>query len=202
MSELKTDGYKSREGFSLVELIITIAIMVVMVGGAALSIGLLRSADTQGLASGINGSLTDLKAYTESQKGPIYLYIYKVNGEGYYAHYSFPDEHGVNHLDPASFSSGSAFTAVYGDGDQKLGSDALDVKVEMGAGAPMDITGANYYVIQIQKKDGSYLDVTNESGTFTRPVPKWIGVYKSGETDPDYKVVLAKGTGLHFSEQQ
>ncbi len=206
MSELKTDGYKSREGFSLVELIITIAIMVVMVGGAALSIGLLRSADTQGLASGINGSLTDLKAYTESQKGPIYLYIYKVNGEGYYAHYSFPDEHGVNHLDPASFSSGSAFTAVYGDGDQKLGSDALDVKVaydDGSGGVTMeDITGANYTVIRIQKKDGSYLDVANESGTFTKTVPKWIGVYKSGETDPDYKVVLAKGTGLHFSEQQ
>ena len=199
MSEHKTDKYKSREGFSLVELIIAIAIMVVMVGGATLSISLIRSADTQGLASGINGALTDLKAYTESRKGPIYMFIYKVDDDGYYAHYSFPDSSGVNSTDPGSF------TPAFQEGDQRLGTDALDVKVayDNGSGSEQikDIKGTDYYVIQIQKKDGSYLDVKCVVGPVIS-VPKWFGVYKSGEDEPDYKVVLAKGTGLHYSEQQ
>ena len=198
MSELRTEKYSSRAGFSLVELIVTIAIMVVMVGGAALSIGLLRSADTQGLASGINSSLTDLKAYSESQKGPIYMYIYKVDDDGYYAHYSFPDSSGVNSDDV------TAFTCTKQEGDQKLGSDALEVKVNYDDDPDhyVKIEGSDYYVVQIQKKDGSYLDVESPGGSVYNAVPKWFGVYKSGEANPDYVVKLGKGTGLHYSEQQ
>ena len=210
MPELNKVGYSKRGGFSLVELIITIAILAVMVGGAALSIGLMRSADTQGLASGINGSLTDLKAYSESQRGPIYLYIYKVDGDGYYAHYAFPDSTGVNTDKPEDFDGTKK------DGDHKLGSDSLVVGVyydDSPEATPVVLTdGGDFAAIQIQKKDGAYVDVTQEVPdpvdpsstveTVFQTVPKYFGVFKSGETDPEYKVVLAKETGLHYSEQQ
>ena len=212
MSEPKINKYLSRDGFSLVELIITIAIMAVMVGGAALSIGLLRSADTQGLASGINSSLTDLKAYSESQRGPIYLCIYKVDGDGYYAHFGFPDPTGVSTDKPQDFDGTKK------DGDHKLGSDSMTVKVVYPAGTyppddEIELTdGGDFAAIQIQKKDGAYVDVMQESPdpydptktveTVFQPVPECFEIYKSGETTPDYKVVLAKETGLHYSEQQ
>ena len=124
-----------RDGFSLIELIIAIAILAIFVGVISLSIGLLRSADTKGLASGINGSLTDLKAKTESHQGPYYLHIYKAT-DGYYAHFG----------DTASFEIPSDVGS-----DERLGASNLIVKTDS-----VEIDGTNSVVVKIQKKDGAY----------------------------------------------
>ena len=166
-----------KAGFSLIELIIVIAIMAVFVGIATLSIGLIRSADTRGLASAINDSLTDLKSYTESHKGPYHMFIYKVNDSGFYSH----------------FQEGATFTAPDSpiSGDKRLGMATLDVKfTPVGASSETTITEKGAYAeFQIQKKDGSYLEA-----------PESLSVYKGSTCD--FKVLLTKDTGLHYVEQQ
>ena len=170
-----------KAGFSLIELIIVIAIMAIFVGIATLSIGLIRSADTRGLASAINDSLTDLKSYTESHKGPYHMFIYKIDDSGFYSHF----QEGADFTPPTS----------PGSGDKRLGMATLKVDFVDGLdGSTKTIgddseSGKVFAKFRIQKKDGSYLDA-----------PKSLSVFKGSTCD--FKVLLTKDTGLHYVEQQ
>ena len=160
-----------REAFSLIELVIAIAILTIFVGVVSLSVSLLRSSDTRGLANGVNGALTDLKAYTQSYHGPYYMFIYK-NNKGYYAHFDSSPTFDVPTEEPA-------------DGDEKLGAADLVLKTDTG-----ELASGDKVMLKIQKKDGAYASA-----------PKYFEVYESEEeTDPEYKVILAKNTGLHYIE--
>ena len=180
---------KQKEGFSLIELIIAIAILVIFVGIVSLSTALLRRADTKGLASGVNDSLTDLKALTEAHTGPFYLHIYK-NDNGYYAYY---DEN-------------IAFTAPgYTDPPvgERIGSSSLGLLVSYDGSSAEDVTEEKTVTIQMQKKDGAYKDLIkkNESGAdeLVKVAPRYFLIKLRNRLD--YKVVLAKATGLHYMEQ-
>ncbi len=133
MSKMKKN---QKDGFSLIELVIAIAVLAIFVGMISLSTALLRSADTKGLASGINDALTNLKSLTESHQGPYYLHIYKTEN-GFYANYS----------DKVDMDSS--------DNSEKLGSSVLNVKYFDGA-TEVDIEDDVYSTVKIQKKDGAY----------------------------------------------
>ncbi len=170
----------SREGFSLIELIIAIAILAIFVGVVSLSVGLLRSADTKGLASHINDSLTDLKAVTQAHTGPYYLHIYR-DEDAYWK----------------CFDSNSTFAKpATNESQNRLGPDSMAVKVisPTGSDSLLGNSGSESVTVSIKKKDGSY-----NSG-----IPVAFEVYKSsdGSGTPDYKVILAEKTGLHYLEQQ
>lgn len=132
---MKENRRQMREGFSLIELVIAIAILAIFVGITSLSVAMLRSADTKGLANGINNSLTDLKSKTESYTGPCYLHIYKTDN-GFYANFSTePDFAG-------------AVT-----GDERLGAASMTVSADSGD----EISGSTVCTVQIRKKDGAYV---------------------------------------------
>lgn len=131
---MRKSGYREREGFSLVELIIAIAILALMVGIISLSIGLIRSADTKGLANGINSSLTDLKAETTAHHGTTYMYIYEDDGD-YYAGYSTKNTFALDEIYQ---------TKKLGDSGMTLLADSTSVD------------STHPVMIRIQKKDGSY----------------------------------------------
>lgn len=183
---MKRKMSERKDGFSLMELLIAISILTIFVGVVSLSIGLLRSVDTRGLASSINDSLTDLKSTTEAHKGPFYLHIYK-NDSGFFS----------------QFSDSPTFSAPTAD-DVRLGSASLDVNVSYNGveDDEVPISDTTSCTILMQKKDGAYYagTVTDESGTDTTlQVPRYF-VIKNG-TRADYKVYLAKETGLHYLEQ-
>ncbi|MEE3468498.1 MAG: prepilin-type N-terminal cleavage/methylation domain-containing protein [Eubacterium sp.] len=168
-------AYRNKEGFSLMELIITIAIMVVFVGMVSLSFALMRSADTKGLASGINDSLTDLKADTESHAGPYYLHIYKAE-DSYYSTFTETEA-----FDPDTLEKPVG---------TKLGAPNLSVKYKDTTTGRMVCIGEDDVIatVQIRKKDGAYLKA-----------PPYFDVYNG--TTLEYRVVLAKDTGLHYVEK-
>ena len=53
---------KERDGFSLMEMIIVIAILGMITGGIAVTYNMVRSADVKGMAYDIDSSLTNLKS--------------------------------------------------------------------------------------------------------------------------------------------
>ena len=163
--------HMKRDAFSLIELVITIAIMVIFVGVVSLSVALLRSTDTKGLANGINDSLTDLKSMTEAHRGPYYLYIYKADDSFY-----------------ATYSESNTFAKPDEPTGTKLGSASLIVKVKDYSGDVKEISGDVYVPVQILKKDGSY-----------KTCPSQFDVYN--DTKLEYSVILTKDTGLHYIEQ-
>ena len=77
--------WKERRGFSLIELVITIALLGILVGSAAVMFGYLRYADTKEAAERVNMELSNLRIDTMSKTGDRkYLYIYLISGDGYY----------------------------------------------------------------------------------------------------------------------
>ena len=68
---------KERDGFSLVEMIIIIAIVGILTGGIAISYNLVRSADVKGMAYDIDSSLNNLKCNIMGSNKQLFMYLYK-----------------------------------------------------------------------------------------------------------------------------
>ncbi len=194
-----TEYGKKREGFSLIELVIAIAILAIFSGTVALSIGILRSTDTKGLANGINDSMTDLKAFTESRTGPFYLHIYKTDN-GFYSRFD-----ALPKMDTIPDDT---------SGDERLGASTLRVDAvwtnDDGTVSERKTIGNDDYVqsVQMRKKDGAFEPniSVNEGGSLTPtlyPLPNRFEV-KDADTDDaevEYVVYLSRDTGQHFLEQ-
>lgn len=129
---------RSREGFSLVELIIVIAIMGTLVGLTAYGFGYMKLADAKGLANGINSGLSELKSESMAKNEPVYMHLFERDGS-YFLYYSDnsacdTDEDGKN-----------------------LGSSQMSIKLdgtELGAGGTKSF--------HIRKKDGAFEAVGGE----------------------------------------
>ncbi|MBO4396689.1 MAG: prepilin-type N-terminal cleavage/methylation domain-containing protein [Eubacterium sp.] len=196
---MRENNHIQRDGFSLVELIITIAVMAILIGILSLSVSLMNSADTRGLANGINDSLTDLKSLTESHEGPYYLHIYKKDS-GFYANFgdtvdfTVPDDPGDDErLGKATMkveledSVTTTTPKVDGDGNPVLGSDGTQEVESTTTTTKRELEEDQVTTIKIKKKDGSY-EIAPSAFSVTR------------EGNADYKVILAKDTGIHYVE--
>ena len=140
---------------------------------------MLRSADTKGLASGINDSLTELKSMTEAHTGPYYLHIYKTDEGGFFAGYTEGDEEFAPSDDDTRLGP-SNLTVVANVKSVSEGGTESTTPTEIVAGDE-----STYITIQMKKKDGSY-----------ESCPESFEV-KNGDVT-DYTVVLVKDTGLHY----
>lgn len=129
-----------REGFSLVEMIIVIAIMGILTGGVALSYNLICEADTKGAAYDIDNELTELKSRNMAGNKTIYMHLYQYAGSYYIA-----------------YSDNATFTAT--TDAKKIGEDGVQIsyKDETGSIAPVSMLH-----ISIQKKDGAFLQAPDE----------------------------------------
>ena len=168
---------KKQPGFSLVELIIVIAIMALMASGVAVSIGLLRSSDTKKLANEINSSLTTLRSDNMAKSELSYMHIYHYNDD-YYIQMS---------KDPTPSEDGSG---------KNIGSGSVSVRfkgesnISLGSGLTSTLTFC------INKKDGSFQPKVNN--TELKPTSE-IEI-SSINTSTKYRIVLVRDTGRHYME--
>ena len=169
---------REREGFSLVEMIVTIALMAILIGLASLSISLLSASDTKALASHINDSLSELKSVNESNDGIYFLHIYK-SSDGFFAKIDENGHYGV---------------PTNNDGATRLGAANLKVEAVFAAGSSSEITGTSNILLGVKKKDGSFWNP--DGATAGHPVVKKIEISDGGDTE--HTVTIAKDTGLHY----
>ena len=165
-----------RRGFSLVELVITIAVIAILVGGVALSVVMLRSADTKGAAYEIQSRLTDLKSRTTGGKKQPYLYLYQLN-EAYYLDVSDKDPDHYIRTEKSKEIGDTGMTITYGKAKKYL------------KDAPND-----FLCMAFQKKDGAFL----VSGKCE--CPEIITVQADNATT--YEVHMVQDTGHHYIEQK
>ena len=121
-----------REGFSLIELMIVIALLAILTGGAALSYNLVRSADTKGTAYDIDSALTELKSRNMSRNKLLYLHLYRYQGTYY-----------IDYTESESYTPG-------GDGTE-IGDREVTITCDGTA-----LADGDEVTIGIQKKDGAF----------------------------------------------
>ena len=71
---------KERDGFSLMEMIIVIAILGMITGGIAVTYNMVRSADVKGMAYDIDSSLTNLNSKIMGSIKQLFMHLYKQSG--------------------------------------------------------------------------------------------------------------------------
>ena len=147
-----------KDGFSLVELIITISIIAILTGLAAFGFGYLRTADAKGTANAINSGLSDLKAENMTKNKKIYMHLYEYDGS-YYIHYTSEDEESSFSPDGSGKEIGKSTVTVSCDGTEM--SDGSDVR------------------FSVRKKDGAFthgpkqIDVSASNGSHYRIKLVW-----------------------------
>ena len=122
---------KERDGFSLVEMIIIIAIVGILTGGIAISYNLVRSADVKGMAYDIDSSLTNLKSKNMGSNKQLFMHLYKQSGN-YFIDYTKEESYTPS-----------------GEGES-VGESGISLKYD-----GKELTDGEVITIGIQKKDGA-----------------------------------------------
>ena len=173
---MKTKSALVRKGFSLVEMIIVIAIMGILVGTVGLSIGLLRSTDTKGAAYDINSKLTDLKSRTTGGKEQPYLYLYFFD-ETYYLDFSYTEPDAYTPSKNAKEIGDANLNILYGS-DKKSLHDAPN----------------KFLCLAFRKKDGAFL----VEGKCECPET----IYVEADDASAYVIHMVQDTGHHYVEEK
>lgn len=79
---------KKNGGFTLIELIVVVAILAIMSVGTVSAMGYMTLANSNKCASKIDSGLTVLKSKNMSKAEPTYMYIYMINGNYYIDYYT------------------------------------------------------------------------------------------------------------------
>lgn len=167
------------EGFSLVELIIVIAIMAILTGGIALGLNVLRSADSKKLANQLNSGFTTLRSENMAKDKQSYMHLYWQDGS-YYLEMSDKTEPSRDGS-ATKIGSGSVSVAFKGKND-----------VTLTSGSALALS------FGMKKKDGSFIEkVTNDTNDTELKATSEIVV--SSDT-AEYTIVLVRDTGRHYLE--
>lgn len=159
------------KGFSMIELIIVIAIIGIFTAMATLGFGYLQSGNVKSAAKNIDSTLTKLKLDTMKQSNQPVMYIYK-KGSDYYMYCTAND-----------------FT-VPGTGDaavgKKIGNSNVKITASKG-GSEQNLNTGGSFQIKFKKGNGAF------SSDYTH-----IYVRHSDGKGITYDIEMVKETGKHF----
>lgn len=170
---------KNNKGFSMIELIIVIAILGILTGMSTLSINYLKLANTRSAAKKIDSTLSKLKIDTMSKNERPYLYVYNDGGK-YYMLYSTKDT-----LSDAKVNSASGGTVI--------GGNAVEIQVEKND--TMHTIGVDKSVrLGFKKGNGAFLP--DKDGEYCTK----LKVKGKNNSKVEYTIILVKDTGKHYFE--
>ncbi len=166
MREMRT------KGVTMIELIVTIAIIGIFTGLSSIGVGYIQSGNVKSAAQTINSDLSKLKYDARSKAATPVMYLYKV-GNDYYMYCT------------AKNVTSTDFNANNGT---KLCNQNCVIKFD---GAELGASG----VAKIAYKKGSGGFSTDST------VSNEITVEKSSGDGVKYRIVLVKETGKHYIEK-
>lgn len=166
---------KDQRGFSLVELIVVIAIIGILAGGTVTLISHIQYANNQRAVETVSDMLDRLRITSMSRKGPQYLYIYRLD-DGYYMQISnvFLDAYD---------------DATLGSGGIKICSSNIAISMSHSGGTPIDLQRKTQVIRIVYKNNGILNDNASSGGSNADRI-----IFTSNST---YAIQIYKNTGKH-----
>ncbi len=152
---------KERDGFSLMEMIIVIAILGMITGGIAVTYNMVRSADVKGMAYDIDSSLTNLKSKNMGSNKQLFMHLYKQSGNYF-----------IDYTEEESYTPS-------GEGES-VGESGISLKYD-----GKELTDGGVITIGIQKKDGAFSVGPEEIEVYDNNVNDYM-VYLVKDTGKHY----------------
>ena len=152
---------KERDGFSLMEMIIVIAILGMITGGIAVTYNMVRSADVKGMAYDIDSSLTNLKSKNKGSNKQLFMHLYKQSGNYF-----------IDYTEEESYTPS-------GEGES-VGESGISLKYD-----GKELTDGEVITIGIQKKDGAFSVGPEEIEVYDNNVNDYM-VYLVKDTGKHY----------------
>lgn len=147
------------KGFSLVELIIVIAVASILVGGTFYGVNYIESANAKKCANSINSGISYAKSQTMSKAKPIHMFLYGYSG-GYYIKYSEDDTIALD--TDAKEITANRVTIVFDDGTilgdgviKKISFNRKDGSVAEGP-KTISLDGSGSYAITLVHSTGKH----------------------------------------------
>lgn len=165
---------KDQRGFSMVELIVVIAIVGILAGASASLIGHIRAANTQKAVETVSDMLDRQRITSMSKQGTQYLYIYRLD-DGYY-------------MKALSDKLDMYQDGLLGTGGIKICGDAIAVSMQKGSGSVETMQRKNQVIRIVFKKSGA-LNMDADSGTTYDHI-----IFAGSRT---YTIELYEATGKH-----
>lgn len=152
---------KERDGFSLMEMIIVIAILGMITGGIAVTYNMVRSADVKGMAYDIDSSLTNLKSKNMGSNKQLFMHLYKQSGNYF-----------IDYTEEESYTPS-------GEGES-VGESGISLKYD-----GKELTDGEVITIGNQKKDGAFSVGPEEIEVYDNNVNDYM-VYLVKDTGKHY----------------
>lgn len=160
---------KNNKGFSLVEMIVTIAIIAILAGVSFSLLGHLKHANTEKTVQTVSMVLGKLQARTMSKSTKAYLYIYKISGS-YYCTVSTTNctsfDASVMKADGNPLGSGMNIYGVDSTGNKTLIENNGYIKVAYRRSGAFDTSNTNYAAINIAGNYSSTIKLIAETGKY------------------------------------
>lgn len=170
---------KKNKGFSLIELIVTLAILALLVSTVISSINYINYGNAKKCANEIDMTLGKVRLDDMSRDAVSYLYIYKYNN----CYYMMESQLAAPVLDDNGIKLGNGQISLWYR--TRLGSD--DKKID-------GTSGTSYMKIGFEKGTGGVMANPGATSDYYNR----IMVKNLGETDTRYTIVLVQATGKHF----
>ena len=160
---------KNNKGFSLVEMIVTIAIIAILAGVSFSLLGHLKHANTEKTVQTLSMVLSKLQARTMSKTGKSYLYLYQIDG-AYYVTVSTTDCNSFNSAvmkkDGNPLGSGMSIYGVDSSGAKTLIENNGFIKVAYRRNGAFDTSNTNYASINIVGNYSATIKLVTETGKY------------------------------------